>query len=299
MQYYSHGKLLLTGEYAVLDGALSLAVPTALGQRLGISPNGKTNLHWTSCDLHGNVWFENTLFEDKSADNVSVTLEKILSTAGMLNPEFVSKLQGVDVRTDLEFERTWGLGSSSTLISNIARWAGVDAYELLFKSFGGSGYDIACAVHDTPVLYRLANGEPKAYPVDFSPEFINQIHFVHLNQKQNSKEGIARYRAIRKSKKTLIDGITAITEECIRTCSISQFCELIDTHETLVADYLQLPKVKELYFSDFEGSIKSLGAWGGDFVMAVSEREPAFVKHYFEDKGFATVVAYSEMIFQE
>ncbi|MEM0993828.1 MAG: GHMP kinase, partial [Bacteroidota bacterium] len=34
--YYAHGKLLLTGEYAVLDGAVALAVPSKLGQRLDI-----------------------------------------------------------------------------------------------------------------------------------------------------------------------------------------------------------------------------------------------------------------------
>lgn len=34
--FYSNGKLLLSGEYAVLDGALSLAVPTKYGQLLSV-----------------------------------------------------------------------------------------------------------------------------------------------------------------------------------------------------------------------------------------------------------------------
>ena len=34
--FYSHGKLLLTGEYLVLDGALALAVPCKLGQSLTV-----------------------------------------------------------------------------------------------------------------------------------------------------------------------------------------------------------------------------------------------------------------------
>ena len=34
--YYSNGKLLLTGEYVVLDGAEALAVPTRFGQNLTV-----------------------------------------------------------------------------------------------------------------------------------------------------------------------------------------------------------------------------------------------------------------------
>ena len=56
---------------------------------------------------------------------------------------------------------------------------------------------------------------------------------------------------------------------------------------------LKTPTVKETRFPDFNGAIKSLGAWGGDFVMAVSENDPA---GYFKKKGFEVVVPYREMI---
>jgi hypothetical protein len=46
-------------------------------------------------------------------------------------------------------------------------------------------------------------------------------------------------------------------------------------------------------FSDFKGEIKSLGAWGGDFVMVISESDPTA---YFSEKGFTTVISYDEMI---
>ena len=36
--FYSHGKLLLTGEYVVLDGAKALAIPTNKGQYLTVKP---------------------------------------------------------------------------------------------------------------------------------------------------------------------------------------------------------------------------------------------------------------------
>jgi len=36
--FYSHGKLLLTAEYVILDGAKALALPTKFGQEMEISP---------------------------------------------------------------------------------------------------------------------------------------------------------------------------------------------------------------------------------------------------------------------
>jgi hypothetical protein len=54
-----------------------------------------------------------------------------------------------------------------------------------------------------------------------------------------------------------------------------------------------LSTVKETLFHDFEGVVKSLGAWGGDFVLAISKENPT---DYFKAKGFEVVIPYSEMI---
>ena len=39
--------------------------------------------------------------------------------------------------------------------------------------------------------------------------------------------------------------------------------------------------------------LKSLGAWGGDFILAASETDPT---PYFKSKGFDTVIPYDDMI---
>ena len=49
--------------------------------------------------------------------------------------------------------------------------------------------------------------------------------------------------------------------------------------------------------SDFDGGIKSLGAWGGDFILAASATGEETVKAYFSNKGLNTVIPYEEMIF--
>lgn len=297
--FHSRGKLLLTGEYAVLDGALSLAFPTRLGQSLCISETNQ-GFSWKSFDFHKKVWFEHheLTFDDfKQNTTLSTTAEtllNILNTAVELNPTFATQLIHCQIETHLEFEREWGLGTSSTLINNIAQWAGVNPFELLFKSFGGSGYDIACAMHKTPILYKLTENRSSAYPLQFLLPQTNQLFFVYLNKKQNSKEGIALYKSIKRNKKNLVSRITEITENIIRTTSLPDFCQLIDNHEQIIADFLKIPTVKETLFRDFSGSIKSLGAWGGDFVLAVGERN--YVFDYFHKKGFSTVVPFQEMV---
>jgi hypothetical protein len=67
----------------------------------------------------------------------------------------------------------------------------------------------------------------------------------------------------------------------------------MEASETILSELLHLPKVKDLYFSDFDGSVKSLGAWGGDFVLAAGGSNP---RAYFKAKGFLTWVPYRDMI---
>ena len=82
-RFYSNGKLLLTGEYAVLDGALSFALPTKYGQTLTISEVDSPYLYWTSLDEKGEKWFHTSLHLDlfrNSQEGVSYEL-KNLSTS--------------------------------------------------------------------------------------------------------------------------------------------------------------------------------------------------------------------------
>ena len=59
--YYSNGKLLITGEYLVLDGAKSLALPTKFGQYLNISSGSLGQIHWTSFDYDQSLWFKESI----------------------------------------------------------------------------------------------------------------------------------------------------------------------------------------------------------------------------------------------
>lgn len=299
-KYYSNGKLLITGEYLVLDGANSLALPTKYGQDLVVEKIDGQELIWESLDIEKNIWFKCSLslpnldirYTDQNV-NLTKTLQKILKEAQKLNPEFLNARTGFEIKTNLNFQRNWGLGSSSTLINNIANWANIDAFILLRNSFGGSGYDIACAKNDSSITYKLVNNKPVVNLVNFNPVFKDQLYFIHLNKKQNSKEAINRYRETNSNISSVITEISQLTKDIIETKIFSDFEKIITEHENIIASIIRLNPIKKELFSDYFGQIKSLGAWGGDFVLATGNEDS---KKYFKKKGYKTFIPYNEMI---
>ena len=296
--YYSHGKLLLTGEYFVLDGAKALAVPCKFGQSLEVETIPKAGIDWSSYDKEGNLWFQQHFsldsikqFPKNKPDSVADILQKILHHAFLQNPSFFEKL-AVRCKTTLEFPRDWGLGSSSTLIYNLAQWVSIDAYKLLENSFGGSGYDIAAARSKKAFIYTRYES-PRAEEIILDWNFTDQIFFVHQNQKQDSKEGIARYRAKVNIQKKELSTINSLTQDFIHAKSLEDLARAIEKHELFLATKIGLKPIKEKLFPDYPNAIKSLGAWGGDFFMALGTEKD---KEYFKNKGYPTIIPYSDMV---
>ncbi len=297
--YYSNGKLLISGEYLVLDGALSLAIPTTYGQSLIVEPIDEPKIIWESLDENGQRWFQEDILIKQitspivSSNDISNRLVQILHAARQLNPNFLNTTSGFKVTTSLTFPKNWGLGTSSTLINNLANWAGIDAYELLEKTFGGSGYDIACAQRNCPISYQLEHGKPIVEDVEFNPLFKQHLYFVYLNKKQNSRDGISKYKENRTNIKSSIIQINEITSHLLSCKSLEDFDKLIIEHELIISNIIKQKPIKSLLFNDFEGELKSLGAWGGDFILASSEGNPTA---YFNGKGFETVISYDSMV---
>ena len=295
-KFYSHGKLLLTGEYMVLRGADALAIPTKMGQSLEFESNDSKTLKWESWDSNNQLWFNTTFnLQDFSISNtndseIAIRLAQILKVIRDQKNNFLSE-NGGKVKTHLEFDRHWGLGTSSTLISNLARWSGVDPYELLQNSFGGSGYDIACATAKSPLVFRKQPLEPHVEKCAFDPPFKSSLYFVYLNQKKNSREGIESFKK-QNIREELIAYTSGLTRAVIRAHTLSEFEQILNEHEDFISQILSLVPVKEKLFPDFQGAIKSLGAWGGDFILATGDKH---TPDYFKNKGFKIVTTYEEM----
>ena len=304
MSYRANGKLLISGEYAVLDGALALAVPCKQGQKIEVSSEktSKEQIHWISYLEDGSLWYEDVFsllnFEPlKQNDPVSQTLKTLLKQARKLNPNFlVNENQDIRIETYLEFNRLWGFGSSSTLISCIAQWAKVNPFELLHGGFGGSGYDIACATAAKPILYKKTSAtDPYIQEVSFNPSFIDDLGCVYLNQKKSSKDAISAYNKITKSE-ILISEISSLSQSITEAKELDTFEAMLLAHEQLLAKHLNIPTIQEHLFNDFSkdnGQIKSLGAWGGDFILVTQIQKNI---PYFISKGYETIFKLSDLI---
>jgi len=302
---YTHGKLLLTGEYFVLDGAASLAIPTRYGQRFSVLPMEKPTTHdlsWSMSNvtapgevsnyaLYAGEWSDPTVGDDP----VRSRLLQLFGAAEQLRPGCTGILKGKRIDCYLEFDPDWGLGSSSTLLAFLADLLSVNAYELLTAWIGGSGYDIACATADGPLLYRRGEGSPTVTSLDWNPGWLRQTYFVHLNRKQNSREGIASYRKAMPTP----DDLEAISQLSLAltdpSLHLRAAAQLLERHETMISNVLGLPRVRE-QFPDFPGTLKSLGAWGGDFTWAISEEPAEKVRAYFNERGYGTFIPYHDMI---
>jgi mevalonate kinase len=306
-RYYSHGKLLLSGEYFVLDGALALAVPTRRGQSLTVESQPTTkppSLHWESYTHDGNCWFSGRFslpgatYEAGTDPATGQRLEQILKAGRELQARIWQETAHItySVRTDLEFPRNWGLGSSSTLIANLAKWWEVDAYQLLAKTFGGSGYDLACADAAGALFYRLQEGKPVVSATEFNPPFKDQLYFLYLEKKQNSRAGISQYREKGTPPVALTEEISAISRELPRITTLKRFVEQMEAHERLVSEWIGIRPVGLQHFADFPGSVKSLGAWGGDFVLVASDLPFRELSAYFSALNYRTLIPFGEMV---
>lgn len=298
--FRGNGKLLLTAEYFVLDGVPALAVPTRKGQSLTITEGESDQLVWTAYLADGSQWFTEQLLPKDWArpqvqgEDVKARICQLLFAAEDLRPGATDFLAGHHLTTKLEFDRHWGLGSSSTLVACLAQLLDVDPYQLLAKTFGGSGYDLACAVNDTPIRYER-NG-PVVETLDWRPEWVKDTVFVYRNQKQNSRAGIRRYRE-QVVPEEVIREITDLSLAFLSPAlDLRAAAQLLRRHEEIVSQTIGLPTIQDELFHDFSGQLKSLGAWGGDFFWALSEDGPEKMRTYFNERGFETVIEYEEMV---
>lgn len=303
--FYGHGKLLLSGEYFVMDGAHALALPTTVGQSMKVKyrHSYQPTLNWKSYDHMGNLWFESDYefwhFDPikKQASEKQDFVQNVLKSVRLQNPHFLRDEMDVFVETKIEFPLEWGLGSSSTFIYNIAQWAYVSPFELLKKTIGGSGYDIACAQASGPIRFQIIDNKPQWGSVTFDPQFKDQLFFVYLGQKQSSEREVLKYQDMKiEGKNSIVNEISQLTNEMLVAADVKMFNKIINAHESIIATSLDYEKVKDKFFGDYWGEVKSLGAWGGDFVLVTSDRTPTETREYFENKGFSTFIPYSEIV---
>ncbi len=296
--FKSHGKLLITGEYFVLKGAKSLSIPTKFYQTLKIEGIKESKLIWVSYDKNNDPWIEATfdlsnlkILSTKNKE--TLFLKKLLCSTKKINPNFLKTNSGFKVVSRMNFKRSWGLGSSSTLISNISKWANINPFKLHTMVSNGSGYDIASAIANGPIIYELINDEPKYHEIIFDPIFHDNLFFIYMNKKQKSEDEVDYFNTNIKVSEKTIKLISSITEKIVECKNLNSFQNLIVEHEKILSTELKRKMIKTILFNDYKGEIKSLGAWGGDFVLAAG---PNNSKEYFQKKGYRTVFSLKDIL---
>ncbi len=300
-RFESRAKLMVSGEYVVLKGALSLALPLKYGQSLTVNEKEeKSMIRWQST-INNNLWFTSTIrlpdfrvIETNSPD-ISSTLCSILSGARTLNSNFLDSQKEYHAISAMDFQPEWGFGSSSTLISNVADWADCDPFELNSMIFNGSGYDIACARSSSPIIYEIRNDQPSYRKANFQPLFDQQLYFVYLNRKQNSQQSFGGLDLSMVTSNDL-QALSELTSDMENAQNLETFRWLMELHEEYIGWIVRKEPVKSLYFDDFEGSLKSLGAWGGDFMLAASDQPEEYIRNYFNKKNLQTIFKYREIV---
>lgn len=285
---------MLFGEYLVLDGAKSLSVPLKFGQSLEVTPS-EGAITWKSVSLTGE-WFTCRLDSElhileTNDDKIAEKLQKLLLLIKEQRPELDFQ-QNFTISAN--FPLNWGIGSSSTLVSLVSQWAEVDPYSLLDQWLGGSGYDIACATASTPIIYQILKERKAVEKVEISKNITDKLLFVYSNKKQSSAEAIKSYKQTPRTQDE-ISFISDLSEKALEISDITQFEELMNQSESFMSKLLNTDTIKSKHFNDYPYSVKSLGAWGGDFFMA-SFRDLEEAKTYFLNKGYDTQFTYREFV---
>tara|TARA_S200000501_G_scaffold159889_1_gene150794 strand:+ start:146 stop:1051 length:906 start_codon:yes stop_codon:yes gene_type:complete len=300
MRFKSNGKLLITSEYLVMKGAMALAVPAKFDQELNITSTNTDFIYWKSFDKENHIWYEEKFFlkggsliyhgkKNKISDLIVSLFDYIHR---FNNPK---KSIGNKFIWKLNFDRNWGLGSSSTLINNLSKWAKVNPYNLLFSVFNGSGYDIACCDKTNPIIFQKKDDYISFSNTTFKPNFLNNLFLVFLNKKQNTQKSIQNFL---KTDGSFIDEINQINDIVHRIQNVKDltaFESLIVRHEKIIANILNMQTIQNEKFAQYNyGVIKSLGSWGGDFVLVTGDERNM---GYFREKGYNTIKKISDLLY--
>ena len=297
----ANGKLLLSGEYLVINGAKALAFPICFGQEMNVEFISEPKLIFKSNE-NNQEWF-NTSFTlpnleilNTSNNSIAIELKNIILSAQTLNKEFLSTQSGYSININANYPLKFGFGSSSTLISLIARWANVNEYALFKMVSNGSGYDIACATQDAPIFYQLVDEIPVITKAKIGNGIKRHCIFAYLGNKQNSKKEVDRYKQYEKPSQKLIDRISKLTKDICEASNAIKLIESIIEHEEILSSIINKPILNDHdRFHNFNGPIKSLGAWGGDFAMFVAAEPLYIIRNEIKKLGIKTMFSFDEL----
>lgn len=265
-----------------------------------VNETNGAELDWITHDANGKKWFSCKLnlidfkIEKTTDEDKAQFIQSLIRSSVQLNSDFLSKWKKYKVVSQLEFDPEWGFGSSSTLITNLANWAELSPFELFFETQNGSGYDVATAMAEEAVLYQKDEKELSFEQFEWSNELLKSIYVYYQGHKQNSEEAVKSWSANKNWKSGDVDRISKISEELADCDKVDIAIELFREHDQILSRILSQPALQEEY-PDYKGVIKPLGAWGGDFAMAMHP-DTGYTENYLKDKGIETYFLLKDIV---
>lgn len=286
---------MLCGEYAVTIGVEALALPVTQGQWMHVwefdSPGGQDRIIWEAKDSAGVTWLnesfslplapcETEIVAENTADPASQngeghqSRERLILQRLLLSAAADTWKSGKSYRieTQLEFDRSSGLGSSSTLVANFARFARLDAQQLQHEIFGGSGYDVAVAEVGKGLVFWKEEDQPHWGPWSLSPSLTQQWKVVFLGEKQNSRSSLGgvkeRLQEIQND-----DFMLHQLQQVAGAVKMAQQVTMLEAGLEMWQALLSMSLGLETPYQHFGiqpvkgGLCKWLGAWGGDMLL--------------------------------
>lgn len=306
---------MLCGEYAVTIGVEALAVPVQLGQWMYVwefnSPLGGDRLIWEAKEKDGSTWlneyFSLPLLSDFVESSVSDELEGqvlrntdrnvIKKMLGLVASDFWKAGKSYRIETQLEFNRNSGLGSSSTMISNFARYTGLDAQWLQQQVFGGSGYDVAVAEVGKGLVFWKHNDLAHWGPWSLSTQLTENWQVVFLGQKQNSRDSLSQVK-IRlqeiQNDNFLLHQLQQILAAVKMASEVPMLEAGLEMWQAVLSMGLGLETPYQHFgFQPIKGGVcKWLGAWGGDMLLV----NAVFAEKQREALSVYTSVSWNELV---
>jgi mevalonate kinase len=291
---------MLCGEYAVTIGIEALALPVSMGQWMYVwefdSPGGGDRLIWEAKEKDGSTWLNESFALPLEAMEVETenTSERDRSR-GVLHSMFSMVAEGFwktgksyRIETQLEFDRSSGLGSSSTMVANFARYAGLDAQKVQQKVLGGSGYDVAVAELGKGLVFWKNADVTNWDAWRLSPELTSKWKIVFLGKKQNSRNALADVKVKLMEMKNDDFLMHQLQQVCAAVKMAKQVPMLeagLEMWQAILAMSLGLETPYQHFaFQPVKGGLcKWLGAWGGDMLLindVFEEKERNALKKY-------------------
>jgi hypothetical protein len=144
------------------------------------------------------------------------------------------------------------------------------------------------------IFYQI-EGKQHVIQESSSGKALNRYsYFASLGNKQDTVKEIESFLENKSFTSGDLARISELSELICHAEAYDDLCRLVNEHEKIIGRILKRKPVAS-GFNGFPGTVKSLGAWGGDFAMFVSDEDPRIVRDKLDQFGLKDIFLLDEI----